>query len=151
MKENELKLRQFYVLIAMQCLGWSVLFAVGCSLSCIDALSAIGSLRSSHRSATVYIPQSKSVKVQLNSASPNRKWTVALHKFVRFTSRPVTYDVFFLHLLLASYQIKPKFFLPQKVPWRKVQSCCMNDLNGQLLGKTIRDFYQYWLEVDRLF
>lgn len=133
------------MLIAMQCLGWSVLFAVGCSLSCIDALSAIGSLRSSHRSPSTFH------RVIRWRSSLNRKWTFALHKFVRFTSRPVTYDVFFLHLLLASYQINPKFFLPQKVPWRKVQSCCMNDLNGQLLGKTIRDFYQYWLEVDRLF
>lgn len=148
MKENELKLRQF----AMQCLGWSVLFAVGCSLSCIDALSANGSLRSSHRSATVYIPQSKSVKVQLNSASPNRKWTVALHKFVRFTSRPVTYDVFFSSFIASLLSDKAEiFFAPKLVPWRKVQSCCMYDLNGQLLGKTIRGFYQYWLEVDRLF
>lgn len=104
----------------MQCLGWSVLFAVGCSLSCIDALSANGSLRSSHRSATVYIPQSNSVKVQLNSASPNRKWTVALHKFVRFTSRPVTYDVFFSSFIASLLSDKPEiFFCPKKFPEEK--------------------------------
>lgn len=145
MKENELKL-------SFMCLLQCNVLVGACFLQLVAVFLALTpcQLLEVYGVHTVLRPSTFHRVIRWRS-SLNRKWTFALHKFVRFTSRPVTYDVFFLHLLLASYQINPKFFLPQKVPWRKVQSCCMNDLNGQLLGKTIRDFYQYWLEVDRLF
>lgn len=80
--------------IVMQRLDRSVHFAIGFWFHAVKVYIL--------PSETVYIPKSNSMKVQITSASPNRKWTFALQNFIRSTSRPrfipilrLDVDVFF--------------------------------------------------------
>lgn len=66
--------------IVMQRLDRSVHFAIGFWFHAVKVYIL--------PSETVYIPKSNSMKVQITSASPNRKWTFALQNFIRSTSRP---------------------------------------------------------------
>lgn len=80
--------------IVMQRLDRSVHFAIGFWFHAVKVYIL--------PSETVYIPKTNSMKVQITSASPNRKWTFALQNFIRSTSRPrfipilrLDVDVFF--------------------------------------------------------
>lgn len=80
--------------IVMQRLDRSVHFAIGFWFHAVKVYIL--------PSETVYIPKSNSMKVQITSASPNRKWTFALQNFIRSTRRPwfirilrLDVDVFF--------------------------------------------------------
>lgn len=80
--------------IVMQRLDRSVHFAIGFWFHAVKVYIL--------PSETVYIPKSNSIKVQITSASPNRKWTFALQNFIRSTRRPwflpklrLDVDVFF--------------------------------------------------------
>lgn len=66
--------------IVMQRLDRSVHFAIGFWFHAVKVYIL--------PSETVYIPKSNSMKVQITSASPNRKWTFALQNFIRSTRRP---------------------------------------------------------------
>lgn len=66
--------------IVMQRLDRSVHFAIGFWFHAVKVYIL--------PSETVYIPKSNSIKVQITSASPNRKWTFALQNFIRSTRRP---------------------------------------------------------------
>lgn len=72
--------------IVMQRLDRSVHFAIGFWFHAVKVYIL--------PSETVYIPKSNSMKVQITSASPNRKWTFALQNFIRSTRRP-----WFIHIL----------------------------------------------------
>lgn len=66
--------------IVMQRLDRSVHFAIGFWFHAVKVYIL--------PSETVYIAKTNSMKVQITSASPNRKWTFALQNFIRSTSRP---------------------------------------------------------------
>lgn len=66
--------------IVMQRLDRSVHFAIGFWFHAVKVYIL--------PSETVYIPKSNSMKFQITSASPNRKWTFALQNFIRSTRRP---------------------------------------------------------------
>lgn len=87
--------------IVMQRLDRSVHFAIGFWFHAVKVYIL--------PSETVYIPKSNSMKVQITSASPNRKWTFALQNFIRSTRRPWFIPILRLDVDVFFYLFKSTF------------------------------------------
>lgn len=87
--------------IVMQHLDRSVHFAIGFWFHAVKVYIL--------PSETVYIPKSNSMKVQITSASPNRKWTFARQNFIRSTRRPWFIPILRLDVDVFFYLFKSTF------------------------------------------
>lgn len=87
--------------IVMQRLDRSVHFAIGFWFHAVKVYIL--------PSETVYIPKSNLMKVQITSASPNRKWTFALQNFIRSTRRPWFIPILRLDVDVFFYLFKSTF------------------------------------------